>query len=89
MKEIEIKKPSEQELQAINVRSWPIWQKEVSRFDWSYSQKEVCYILEGLAKVETPNGNVEFSEGDMVTFPSGLDCVWEIKKPIKKHYKLG
>ena len=32
---------------------------------------------------------VEFGPGDLVTFPEGLDCVWKISKPVKKHYKFG
>jgi hypothetical protein len=25
--------------------------------------------------------------GDYVTFPAGMECVWDIRKPIRKHYK--
>lgn len=88
MKEIKITKPTIEEIDRLGVNEWPIWEKEPSRFDWSYSQEETCYILEGKAKVETQNKTVEFGSGDMVTFPAGLDCVWEIEEPIRKHYKL-
>jgi len=27
--------------------------------------------------------------GDLVEFPAGLNCEWEVTKSIKKHYRLG
>lgn len=74
-------------LDAMNVDSWPIWTKEVSKFDWSYDQTEVCYILAGEVFV-TPTGSepVHIQEGDLVNFPAGMSCVWDIKSPIRKHY---
>ena len=47
MDKILIEKPDEQKLEELGVGSWPIWEKEVSRFDWYYDDKETCYILEG------------------------------------------
>ena len=81
--------PSPAKLDQMDVDSWPIWTKEVSSFDWTYDQNEVCYILEGEAVV-TPNGGepVEITEGDLVTFAQGMSCVWEVKVPIRKHYWL-
>lgn len=86
--EIKIEKPSKELLKNNNVFSWPIWEKEVSRFDWSYSQTEECYLLEGKVTVETDKGKVEFGKGDFVTFPKGLSCVWDIKEGVKKHYNF-
>ena len=84
---IEIKKPSDKELDRKGIKSWPIWEKEVSRFDWHYSDTEDCYLLEGEVVVETEDGEkVTFGKGDFVTFPKGLSCVWDIKVPVKKHY---
>jgi len=76
-------------LDQMEVESWPIWEKEISTFDWSYEQNEVCYILEGEAVV-TPKGGepVEINEGDLVTFAKGLSCTWEVKVPVRKHYWL-
>ena len=39
--------------------------------------------------VETAKGKAEFRAGDYVVFPEGLECTWEVKKTIRKHYKLG
>lgn len=85
-----IEKPDQEKLEALGVNSWPIWEKEVSRFDWTYDDKETCYILEGKVTVEPENGeSVEFGAGDLVIFPQGLNCVWDIKSSVKKHYKFG
>jgi uncharacterized cupin superfamily protein len=86
---IEIAKPTKEYLESKRVSSWPIWEKEVSRFDWHYDSTEECYLLEGEVVVETEDGKrVEFGEGDFVTFPKGLSCIWDIKQPVKKHYNL-
>jgi uncharacterized cupin superfamily protein len=90
MYRIIVEKPDTTKLKKLGVDNWPIWEKEVSRFDWSYDEKETCYILEGQAKVEPEKGEpVEFGAGDLVIFPKGLNCVWDITSPIRKHYKFG
>ncbi len=87
MAEISVVKPSEQELDDLGVDSWGVWEKEESVFEWSYSDSETCYILDGEAIVSTSDGQeVKFQAGDLVTFPSGLDCRWEIIKRIKKRF---
>ncbi len=86
---IEIRKPKMEDIEKEGIMSWPIWEKEISRFDWHYDETEECYLLEGKAVVETDDGEkVQFSKGDFVTFPKGLSCVWEIKEPVKKHYNF-
>jgi uncharacterized cupin superfamily protein len=86
---IEIEKPNKSTLEDRGVDSWPTWEKEVSRFDWHYDSTEECYLLEGRAVVEPKGAEpVEFGKGDFVTFPKGLACVWDIKEPVKKHYRF-
>jgi len=36
----------------------------------------------------TPEGGepVEMGEGDLVTFPEGMSCTWEIRSAVSKHY---
>ena len=82
-----IKKPSKREI--AEAKNWTIWEKEKSEFPWEYDTKETCLILKGKASVETPEGEVEFGEGDYVEFPKGLECKWKIKEKIKKHYNFG
>ncbi len=79
--------PSREKLEEMGVFSWPVWEKEVSRFPWTYDTDEVCYILEGEVTV-TPDGGepVIIRTGDLVRFPAGMSCTWDITKPIRKHY---
>lgn len=82
--------PDKKKLEEMGIFNWPIWEKEPSRFDWSYDTQEACYLLEGKVRVEPEGGEaVEFGAGDLVTFPAGLNCVWDISERVKKHYKLG
>jgi uncharacterized cupin superfamily protein len=86
--EIKVEKPDAAKLEKLGVKSWSTWSKEVSTFPWSYNSQEIAYILEGEVTVTPKNGGapVSFGVGDLVTFPAGLSCVWEVKKPLKKHY---
>lgn len=86
--EIKVEKPDAAKLEALGVRSWSTWSKEVSTFPWSYNSQEIAYILEGEVTVTPKNGGktVSFGVGDLVTFPAGLSCIWEVKKPLRKHY---
>lgn len=86
---ISVKKLNREELKKMGVFSWPIWEKEASRFDWRYDSVEECYFLEGSVTVEMSDGQrVSFGKGDFVTFPKGLACVWHIKEPVRKHYNF-
>jgi len=85
---IEVKKLSNNEIKDMNIKSWNIWEKEISRFPWTYHEEELCYILEGEVIVETKLETVRIVAGDFVRFPANLECVWDIKKKIKKHYKF-
>ncbi len=90
MNEIKVKKPSQEELKKMAVHSWPIWEKEASKFDWHYDDKETCYLLKGKVTVTTKDGkSIDFGSGDLVVFPKGLDCTWDIKQTVKKHYNFG
>ena len=74
-------------LDAMSIDSWPVWSKEVSTFDWTYDATETCYILEGEAIVTPTNGEpVTIQRGDLVQFPAGMSCVWQITEDIEKHY---
>lgn len=86
---IDVKKPANEELEREGVFAWPIWEKEVSCFDWHYDSGETCYLLEGKVAVRTTDGEtVRFGAGDMVHFPKGLSCTWDISAAVKKHYRM-
>lgn len=82
--------PDDAELEQLAVFNWPVWEKEESAFPWTYSDKETCYLLEGAVTV-TPDGGepVSFGAGDLVTFPAGMSCHWDIKRAVRKHYNFG
>ena len=89
MSNITVTKPSEHALEELGVLHWPIWTCEPSRFDWHYDQKETCYLLEGDVTVSAEGEEVTFGAGDLVVLAKGLDCVWDVRKAVKKHYKFG
>lgn len=87
---IHVEKPAEEKLLKLNVKSWPIWEKEVSEFSWEYDEAETCYILEGEVVVTPNNGkSVKFGKGDLVVFSRGLKCKWKINTAVRKYYKFG
>lgn len=88
MPKVIIEKFTENEIVKKGIRDWPIWEKERSRFDWEYNGDEKCLILDGEVDVETDEGTFHIKKGDFVTFKDGLKCIWDIKKPIRKHYSF-
>ena len=84
-----IEQPDAQALRERKVSGWPIWTKEPSAFEWHYDEPETCYFLEGDVVVKTGAGEVRIGKGDLVTFPKGLDCTWEVKQAVRKHYRFG
>ena len=83
-------KVSPAKLDVLYVDDWPVWEKEVSEFEWEYDKSETCYIVEGEAIVTPVDQEpVTITEGDMVTFPKGMKCTWKITEAIEKHYSFG
>jgi len=88
MAKVRVTSLSEEEIKNKGIRKWPVWTKEVSRFPWKYDGEEQCLFLEGEVVIETKNGNQNLKPGDFVVFENGLECVWDIKKPVRKHYNF-
>ncbi len=88
MSKVIVKKLNDSEKEELGINSWPVWEKEVSKFSWTYAGEEQCYIIEGEFLVETGEENYDIEPGDFVVFKKGLSCVWNIKKPVKKHYNF-
>ena len=88
MAKVILERLAEDEIAKRKIESWPIWEKEVSKFDWYYDSDEKCYILDGEVVVKTDEGDYTINAGDFVTFKKGLKCVWDIKKGIRKHYNF-
>ena len=87
IKDIIVREPTAQE--GIECRKWPIWQKNTCTFDWEYSEKETCLLIEGKVTISDSVGSISFGQGDLVIFPQDLECTWHIKKPVKKYYNFG
>jgi uncharacterized cupin superfamily protein len=85
---IEVRKATREEMERMGVFAWPTWGCEASVFPWRYDAKESCYILAGEVTVEAGDQTVSFGAGDLVVFPAGLDCTWNVTQPVRKHYKL-
>ncbi len=81
--------PPRDRLEQLGVFDWGIWSKEISVFPWSYDCEETCYFLAGEVVV-TPDGGapVQMGKGDLVTFPAGLSCTWDIRRDVRKHYRF-
>lgn len=88
MSEIKIERQvASDKLEELGIFSWSIWEKEESTFPWTYDSSETCYLLQGDVIV-TPEGGdpVQMGKGDLVTFPAGMSCTWEIREAVRKHY---
>ena len=80
-------KPSPAKLEVLFVDHWPVWKKEVSSFPWRYDKTETCYVVRGRFRVTPRDGEPrEFARGDLITFPAGMSCTWEILQDVEKHY---
>jgi uncharacterized protein len=81
--------PSREKLESLGVFSWPVWEKGVSLFSWTYDEREICYLLEGAARVTPAEGGpVEIRAGDLAVFPKGLRCHWRVVSLVRKHYSF-
>ena len=76
-------------VEELEIKSWPIWTCNASSFDWTYDEKEACLLIEGEVTVTPESGQpVKFIAGDLVTFPAGMNCRWEVHKAVRKHYRF-
>jgi uncharacterized cupin superfamily protein len=82
-----VRTPTEEEIKEL--KTCPVWSSPVKVFPWYYDVKEICLIIEGEVEVTTKEGKINFKAGDLVIFPSGLNCEWNVTKAVKKYYKFG
>ncbi|GAB4854460.1 hypothetical protein Ancab_023044 [Ancistrocladus abbreviatus] len=83
--------PPESRLSELGVKQWPKWGCPPSKFPWTYSDQETCYLLRGKVKVIPDGANeaVEIQSGDLVVFPKDMSCTWDVAEAVDKHYKFG
>lgn len=80
----------ESTIQELGIRQWPIWTCEPSTFPWTYDEQETCLLLEGEVSVTHDGGEaVRLAAGDLVVFPAGMSCTWEVHQAVRKHYRFG
>ena len=91
MVKFEKKKPSQEELDNLGVTGWGTWESpSPPGFDWEYDGKEIFFVLDGEAEIDSDGDKISFSKGDLVTiYPETGKCYWHVTKKIKKHYKFG
>ncbi|MEJ2702580.1 MAG: cupin domain-containing protein [Sedimentisphaerales bacterium] len=87
VKDIIVKKPSDQE--AATCKAWPTWKCEPKTFDWAYTEKETCLLIEGKVTVTDGKDSVSFGPGDLVVFPVDLECTWNVHEAVTKYYNFG
>ena len=80
---IQINKLTDSDIANKEIKAWPIWTCDVSEFDWEYSERESCLLLEGEVEVSTSLETVKFGAGDFVVFPKKLKCHWKVIKPVR------
>ena len=81
---------NESTIKELGIKQWQIWTCDPSTFRWEYSDKETCLILEGDVTVTPDEGQpVRFGVGDLVVFPKGMSCTWDVHKAVRKHYRFG
>lgn len=87
MAKIKIERPSKEKLDSLRVNRWSPWECEPSTFDWEYDTDESAYVLEGKVRIKAEDGQeVEINKGDLVCFPKGLRCTWNVIEKIRKVY---
>ena len=83
-----IKRNAEKLVEKLGIDKWPVWESPVNKFDWTYSDYETCYFIEGRVVIHTFEGDYEINKGDIAFFTKGLSCQWEVKEPVKKFYSF-
>lgn len=66
-----------------------IWAAEVGAMKVSYTEEELCYLLEGRVRLIDGSGAArEFGPGSAFVIPAGFEGVWETLEPVKKIYTI-
>lgn len=86
MNKITIKPMTLEEAKKLGIDNWSIWECEASTFDWEYVEDETAYVFEGDVIVTAGSEVVHITPNTLVTFPKDMQCVWEVKKKIRKAY---
>ncbi|CAD5193641.1 uncharacterized protein LOC135630944 [Musa acuminata AAA Group] len=82
--------PPEARLLELGIKSWPKWGCPPGKFPLKFDAQETCYLLKGRVKASVKGSSecVEFGARDLVIFPKGLSCTWDVSVAVDKHYKF-
>ncbi|CAL9038153.1 uncharacterized protein LOC135618229 [Musa acuminata AAA Group] len=82
--------PPQSRLLELGIKSWPKWGCPPGRFPLKFDAEEMCYLVKGkvTAYIKGSSESVEFGAGDLVIFPKGLSCTWDVSAPVDKYYKF-
>ncbi|KAJ4800551.1 RmlC-like cupins superfamily protein [Rhynchospora pubera] len=82
--------PSQARLQQLGIKSWPKWGCPPGKFPVKFDAQQTCYFLRGKIKAYIKGSNecVEIGAGDLVVFPKGISCTWDVSVAVDKHYKF-
>ncbi|CAO2839819.1 unnamed protein product [Amaranthus hypochondriacus] len=85
------KNPSKSRLAELGITSWPKWACAAGKYKLRYDAQETCYLVKGKVRAypkrnESTTSYVEFGAGDLVTFPQGLSCTWDVSLAVDKFY---
>lgn len=78
---------AEDERKALGWASWPTRTVAPKTFAERCDRTETCYVAEGEAVIDTPVGSVTIEPGQLVVFPKGLECTWNVLKAVKMHVR--
>ncbi|ONM15911.1 Enzyme of the cupin superfamily [Zea mays] len=91
------KNPPEARLLQLGVKSWPKyiyymrrWGCPPGRFPLKFDAALTCYLVKGRVRAAVKGSRecVEFGAGDLVVFPKGLSCTWDVVVGVDKHYNF-
>lgn len=66
-----------------------VWSSSPGAIKISYTEEELCYILEGRVRLIDSQGEAkEFGPGSAFVIPAGFVGIWETLEPVKKIYTI-
>ncbi|XP_039819115.1 uncharacterized protein LOC120681613 isoform X1 [Panicum virgatum] len=66
------------------------WGCPPGRFPLKFDAALTCYLVKGRVRAAVKGSRecVEFGAGDLVVFPKGLSCTWDVVVAVDKHYNF-
>jgi uncharacterized cupin superfamily protein len=66
-----------------------IWASDIGAMNISYTEEELCVLLEGKVKLTAGDGSsLVFGPGSTFVIPAGFKGIWETLEPVKKIYTI-